>query len=305
MNFLIDLWQDLREKRLWPVAVGLLAATAAIPLLLFKPVSDASTAPPSSGDTGPREVLPVVSVESGPNRGSNLTSFGEKNPFKPMKDLAKESAANTADDSASGDGATTGSAGADTGSGSDTGSSSGSGGSGGSGDVPAGFDPSGPRVQWFRYASDFEFGEPGKEKKFEKAASFTLLPSETAPAVVYMGVTDDAKHAQFFIADQGFVAEGEGHCNKGTACRFVTLSLASTGDEMTFTSSDGQVTYNVRLLKIKRENLTSGGTTDTSGDKAGKAIASALTAPAEAAEAGSDPLSLIDAPSGAVARVNK
>ena len=43
-TFFIDLWHDLREKRLWPVAVGLLAAIVAVPAILFKPASDA--APP-------------------------------------------------------------------------------------------------------------------------------------------------------------------------------------------------------------------------------------------------------------------
>ena len=37
--FLLDLWQDLKEKRLWPVAVVLLVALVAVPVLLAKPSS--------------------------------------------------------------------------------------------------------------------------------------------------------------------------------------------------------------------------------------------------------------------------
>ena len=38
--FALDLWQDLREKRLWPVALLLLAALVAVPVLLAKPAVD-------------------------------------------------------------------------------------------------------------------------------------------------------------------------------------------------------------------------------------------------------------------------
>ena len=90
-SFFVDVWHDLREKRLWPAAVGLLAAIVAVPVVLFKPASDA--APPSTatphGKQGP--VLPVVHVDGGPLMGSHLEAFSasEKNPFRPMKDLAK------------------------------------------------------------------------------------------------------------------------------------------------------------------------------------------------------------------------
>src|SRR4051794_41909791 len=87
-TFFIDLWHDLRERRLWPVAVGLLAAIVAVPAILFKPVSDAT--PPSAAAPKPSGVAtpPVVSGDSGPIRGSKLQAFSasEKKPVKPMKD---------------------------------------------------------------------------------------------------------------------------------------------------------------------------------------------------------------------------
>jgi hypothetical protein len=60
----------------------------------------------------------------------------------------------------------------------------------------------------------------------------------------------------FFIADAGFQAQGEGKCNaSGAACRFVTLSLSDTRNEETFTSVDGSVSYNLKLLKLNRDDL--------------------------------------------------
>src|SRR3954451_14302793 len=90
-SFFVDIWHDLREKRLWPAAVGLIAAIVAVPVVLFKPASDAAppnTATPKGGQTA---ALPVVHVDGGPALGSHLEAFSasEKNPFKPMKDLAK------------------------------------------------------------------------------------------------------------------------------------------------------------------------------------------------------------------------
>ena len=46
--FLLDLWHDLKEKRLWPVAVVLLAALVAVPVLLAKPSSAPSGPAPSA-----------------------------------------------------------------------------------------------------------------------------------------------------------------------------------------------------------------------------------------------------------------
>ena len=43
--FVLDLWHDLREKRLWPVAVLLLAGLVAVPVLLAKPAEDPSPPP--------------------------------------------------------------------------------------------------------------------------------------------------------------------------------------------------------------------------------------------------------------------
>src|SRR5436305_13802880 len=86
-TILLDLWHDLREKRLWPVAVALLAATAAVPVLLFKPATH-----PSSGDTGATsakpESLPVVTIADSSGNVSKLDAFAKHNPFNPLSDAA-------------------------------------------------------------------------------------------------------------------------------------------------------------------------------------------------------------------------
>lgn len=292
-TFFIDLWHDLRERRLWPVAVGLLAAIVAVPAILFKPVSDAT--PPSTVAPKPSGLatLPVVTVDSGPTRGSKLEAFSatEKNPFKPMKDLAKAPAASggpgTSGPGASGSGSSSGGSGSGSGSsaggGSGSGSSGGGSGSTGSGSgstgggstggsshagstaSPSGSTPSSgstpPTMSWFRYAADFSFGKTGqKAKTFKSVSNFTLLPNEATPAVVFVGAGSDGKSAMFYVADAAFTADGEGTCNAaGAACRYVTLKVGDSTDEETFSAVDGSVSYDLKLLKINRESLGSGG----------------------------------------------
>ena len=80
-----------------------------------------------------------------------------------------------------------------------------------------------PNTTWFHYTADFSFGEPGKKAKtFKNVGSFTLLPNEETPAIVFVGIDGDHKSAMFFISDPAFEADGEGDCNaKGAECRFV------------------------------------------------------------------------------------
>jgi hypothetical protein len=290
-SFFIDLWHDLRERRLWPVAVGLLAAIVAVPAVLFKPVSDAT--PPSVAAPKPSGVatLPVVNVESGPIEGSRLEAFraSEKNPFKPMKDLAKPAATAGAPGpgaSAAGAGSTGGSTSTSGGSTSTStsggstsgGSTSGGSTSGGSTSAPSSSTPSStaPTTEWFRYAADFSFGPTGgKADVFKSVANFTLLPNEATPAVVFLGVNADGKTAMFYVADAGFTADGEGTCNAdGAACRYLTLKVADSSDEETFSAVDGSVSYDLKLLKISRESLGTGSAPKTpDAPKKGKTLA--------------------------------
>ena len=57
----LDIWDDLRQKRLWPVAVALLIAVIAIPLFVMKPADEPAPAQPKSaaapGASAPAAVL--------------------------------------------------------------------------------------------------------------------------------------------------------------------------------------------------------------------------------------------------------
>jgi hypothetical protein len=290
-TFFLDLWHDLREKRLWPVAVGLLAAIVAVPAILFKPASDAAPDTAVAPRTISGQTLPVVAVESGPTQGSKLEAFSAKNPFKPMKDLAKtstpgDSGSGSADGSGAGDGGSFGGGSTGSDAAGDLGGGSGSGGAtvGSDGSTPSA--PGIPRVvEWFRYAADFSFGPSGDTKKFKGPASFTTLPDENSPSIVFLGVSDDGKSALFLISDPAFEAEGEGKCTpKGGPCQFVALKVSDTNDEETFTSVDGSVSYELKLDRIRREKLE----TDGNGDPVPSKSKTIAGADAEAGEASAE-----------------
>jgi hypothetical protein len=270
MTFFLDLWQDLREKRLWPVAVGLLGAAIAIPAVWLKPAS-APEQPAVAAKPAAPELLPMVKVDDQPSHGSKLETFAgsERNPFRSLADLKKDpgagsgtttvhggslgggpaAAAANARDQASSSGAPSGA--------SSAGGGSAGGGASGGGSTPPGIDPNGPRVQWFKYTADLKFGAPNHLKTKKGVTSLTLLPSEKNPAIVFMGVTDDAKSAVFFIADPAFKAEGEGKCNSRKHCTFVKLGVSDTRNEESFISQDGSVQYDIKLLRLNRENISS------------------------------------------------
>jgi hypothetical protein len=259
MNFFLDLWHDLREKRLWPVAVGLLAAAVAIPLIMLKPAADpAPPVPIASG--GEPETLPAVSVDSSPMRGSKLETFSERNPFKPLADLEKEettAAGGSASGSSSGGGsADDGSLGLDIDGGSLSGGSPSSDGSGGGSTTPSTPDtPSEPEVQWYRYAVDLKFGAPDSMKTQKGVARLAGLPDDENPAVIFMGVSDDERRALFLVVDSELTADGEGECNDADDCKMIALGVGDSNDEATFTSADGSTQYDLQLLRIRRERM--------------------------------------------------
>jgi hypothetical protein len=264
MTFLLDIWHDLREKRLWPVAVGLLAAAIAIPVVMLKPADDPEAPAPIAVDARDAETLPAVNVDGSPVHGSKLETFSTRNPFKPLSDLEDDEQAGSA---SSGGGSSAGGSAAGGGS-TGSGSSSIGGGStgGGSGvtDLPSGDsdttdpgtspDPAQPE-RWFRFSVDVKFGTPDNQKTMKEVPRLASLPDAETPAVVFMGVTDGGDRAVFYVADDSLVADGEGECEDSESCRVVTLGLTGGSDEETFTNSDGTVQYDLQLLRIRREAM--------------------------------------------------
>ena len=264
-SFLLDLWSDLRAKKLWPVALLLAVAIVAIPFTLVKKEEPApAPSPTASTNQGQTKTVQLPSVVLDQTAGevpSKLQAFDTKrNPFKPLLDIAKADSTDGTNakvdlgkgPSASSSSSSKPSASSTSGSGSSSGSSGGS--SSGTGSSTG--SVVGPQVTYFTYRADIKFGKPGHEKTIKSVDKFSMLGDEKTPAAVYMGITDDTKYAVFAINVSGFATAGEGTCKPAEDdCQFVYLGVDQDSNETTITSVDGSETYNLQLLKIKRVKL--------------------------------------------------
>jgi hypothetical protein len=256
-TFLLDLWQDLRAKRLWPVAVALLAATVAVPVVLFKP---ASSTPPSTGagQASNSSKLPAVTLDASSIASSHLNIFKQKNPFSVLKDpdTSQSSGGGSATTANAGTGSTSAASSGGTSGSAATGGSPSGGGTG----TPTPTGPNGkpvqPGVHYFEYTADVRFGPRGQIKDYKGVHNLDVLPSGDNPVVAFMGVKD-GKTAVFFIADPAFRADGEGKCQPSPDnCTFVYLTKDAGQDEETLSAQNGQVEYTLQLTGLHVETIS-------------------------------------------------
>ena len=87
MSFVTDTWRQLVRRRLWPVALLLVAAIAAVPLLLGKDPEPAAAPPAPTADSGAKLAVdtsdPVVKVASADGARRRRVLGAAKDPFEP------------------------------------------------------------------------------------------------------------------------------------------------------------------------------------------------------------------------------
>jgi hypothetical protein len=249
-DLILDIWNDLREKRLWPVAVLLLLGLIAVPVVLSKPTEEPSVAPVA---TAPQEktegvakglaALTVAKDEAG--EGSTLDVFDPSDPFKPPKDIVAKSE----DDGAPAT-ADTGTAGtADTGA-----TAGGTGGTGGSTDTGGGTSPapeptpSEPQTVEYRYVADVTFTNNGKKRKIKGLERLDVLPGEQNPLLIFLGAGKNGNNAVFLV-DSTLTAAGEGKCKPSRSqCAFLYIGAGSVEE---LTNDDGD-SYTLRVDQIRK-----------------------------------------------------
>ena len=88
-KFIRDLWHDLRSRRLWPVALVLVVALVAVPVVLKKsPHSEAAPLPTNTSTPADQKSVVVAATDTATG-SSTLRVFSSKNPFKPNLPKAK------------------------------------------------------------------------------------------------------------------------------------------------------------------------------------------------------------------------
>lgn len=279
-DFLIDLWNDLREKRLWPVALALLVGLIAVPVVLSKPSEEPGlptvASAPEPKETGVAKGLAALRVaEDVPGEGSTLDVFDPSDPFKPPQDIIDNSSeAGTPPGGTESE--TGGGVGGDTGGGADE--SGGGGGGGGTG------EPTGGETQTveYRYVIDVTFTANGRKRKIKGMERLDVLPSERNPLLIFLGASKNGANAVFLI-DSTLTAAGEGKCKPSNSeCAFLYLGA---GSEHELTNDEGD-SYTLRVDQIRKVKV--GDDANAEGSKASKRADSAESA---SAATGSEPAS--------------
>lgn len=289
----LGVFEDLRTRKLLPVAIALLIGLVAVPLLMLEPAQEApALAPAATADVstgglpGPAEALegkPLVSLAV-LNRPSDLENFDTKNPFKPLEELDMTGTGTDAlaDGGMGGSDAGTAATGGGSAGGTTDGTDGGTGGGAipdipGSTPTPDGTpipspdpDPDPAPVVKFTYAVDLTLDGPGPARRYRNLPRLALLPTEEAPLLVFLGVSVSGNEAVFLVDSKLRSAGGGGACTPSPdACATVSIE---PGEQHTFLDDQGD-SYVLTIDQIREVSLSDSGAPDSGTDvRAGAAV---------------------------------
>lgn len=267
-SLLSETWADLRDKRLWPVAVLLVAGLVAVPILLRKapeetpPPEPVAAVQPSSAPE-PEELAGLSSVkleDAGGEGGSSLDTFDPSDPFRPPRDVVKASEEQSAEQPSQSGEVTLGQEVVEDGGAVDSGP--GVGGGGGSGADPGGDATGGEdhdqgtttATTEYAYVIDVTFTNNGRTRRVKGMERLDMLPNPSSPLLLFLGVSTDAGNAVFLV-DSTLEPAGEGRCAPSAAeCAFLHLGA---GSEHMFTNEDGDA-YRLRIDQIRKVKVDKG-----------------------------------------------
>jgi hypothetical protein len=264
MKMLTDTWRALVKRKLWPVAVLLLAALVAVPLTLAK--TPEVQAPPANAVAEQEEGAPVTYVTSADEAATEddgtaerrRTLGAEKDPFEPAplpkakKAKKKASAKKTSTESAESTAT-------------DAGTSTGSGAGSGSSDATTPVEPVATATPvptatpTPAYSVKVRFGNvEGASPKAEDVERLEVLPSAKRPVLVFRGLASGGKVAIFELSGT-VVAEGDGKCEPTPEnCQNLKLRAGETEFiTVTGTGEDTSVQYQLELVKINASTKAS------------------------------------------------
>jgi hypothetical protein len=251
MNVITDSLRQLVQRKLWPVALLLIAALVAVPMLLSKEPAIAPAAPAAKVQEG----LPATFVSAADQAATEGVEphrvLGElKDPFEPaaLPKAKKKKKAKAAKKPAAESPATTpGDATADTP-------------AGGSAPPVAPEPTATPTPTAPLYSIKVRFGtveEAGGELPAKTVTRLSVLPDEEKPVLVYRGVEDGGKVAIFELTG-AVVADGDGKCAPTPEdCQYLKLHAGETEFitvSETGTETDAQ--YQLDLVKINAKKTT-------------------------------------------------
>jgi hypothetical protein len=243
-DFFQNIWADLREKRLWPVAVVLLIGIVAVPVVLAKS-SEAPTpsAPPAAVEVDSAQASLALDTGSAAasGTGSSLDVFAPDDPFAPPRIAVRASESVTADVPAGGG---------------ETADIEIGGGGGETIDVE---EPAPPRSETetettsYEYVADVSLWQGERRRRIKGLRKLDMLPNQSAPLLIFMGATTAGGNATFLV-DSTLTTAGEGSCRPSASnCAFVDIG---PGSEHVFTTEEGE-TLRLRIEEIRRVEVKS------------------------------------------------
>jgi hypothetical protein len=226
MNAVKSTWRQLVRRRLWPVAVLLAAALAAVPIVLARepqappaPVVPAEVLTATAGDEIAEPIVAEVTSEDRSRRRRVLGA--RKDPFRPV--LVRKAKADepkpeptpvpvNVQPPGGGGGIELPPVGG-----------------GGGVVVPPPVDPVAPKKEFSAGTIIVRFGDA----KGGDSARFAIkklepVPDAELPLLIYMGLTKDGKRAKFLV-DASVEVDGDGSCKPHRSnCETIELSVGET-----------------------------------------------------------------------------
>lgn len=260
-DFLLDLYYELRERRLLPLVVVLAVAIVAVPIALsesVEPPGPATGVPELNG--GPAKASDIVVAKSTPGLRDyrrRLQHLKAKNPFKQQFAAAEEAGvAEEVSPAASGGGG--GVQNAPVESSAPPVPSPESEGGGGPSTEGGGGAGAEARAKYYSSVIDVRVvpvSSNGKKSKAEpyvlqEQPPLTMLPGRDTPALVYIGPTKDGKKALVLVSSSVKSAFGDNACVLGgETCQMMALE---TDAPETLVYGGNERVFRIELRKIER-----------------------------------------------------
>jgi hypothetical protein len=251
MNLVKNLYADLMEKRLWPVAAALLVALVAVPVLLAKPAGESTSSSTAATDTALLgkesaallgETKPIVSLGGDGGFRKHVARLSRKDPFvqqaRGRAPKGGEGATLEAPDGTSAGGASPVQA-------------------------PGTTAPSGGQqpVKLYEWVARVKFGQIGKGKaKTVTPAEF--MPSEQNPVLLFLGADESGKDALFLVSAEA-TARGDGVCVPSESnCQIVRMGKDDIEFFEVALSAETVITYELELVDIELKEVKNATTSE-------------------------------------------
>jgi hypothetical protein len=245
-KFFGDLVYDLRNRGLLPVAILLLVALVAVPIVISRGGSEppATSAALAEITEAPEGKSAVVAYDAGVrDYKKRLADLQSKDPFQPHFSAAAAAATELSGTVSGGDTGTT--------TPTDVSGDTGGGGSGSTKTKKKKGKKKKAGPVYATYQTDVMVGEAGGTlQSLSNVAPLTALPSEGAPVLIYLGPNTGGNYALFLVSDDAAQLTGPGVCiPKPEDCSLLALAPGQTED-MTY-NVDGKV-YRIQVVALRR-----------------------------------------------------